>query len=516
MPDGGRDARLRKNSERVRETMLGIMEPAFAEIVPQAPERGISRGTTMRRAVEDVGRNALCPCGSGKKYKKCCEKRDRFRWRQSSDVAGVTVAELGDEPDSHLSKARLKRMEAHELAKLNPEKVPAELVGDYVAGLASFKRYRELLEAFKRIGVEGERECDWIAAFAQPVKDWRPDVALLLLKLHPRREEMLPRLSPAVRILLGSKTPAKFSRTVEDEAIAALRSGDVSALRGVALGVLYSPMRALGLLVARGILPLLEGPGEMYEEILLSRDKLQLSPDDEFAEFMEERAARRRKSSGHTALREAQERYEAKAEETRRLKEEKSKAERELMLREKRAHAEAAVNVPVLASDTAAMNELRMRVKTLEVQLRENSAEQVAERRRREKAEEDYRRLQEASAAKSTPTEQGEDLKVEGNQPVRLVSFPRGFHDTVAAVPRHVGRATMNRIGRLASGEPEAFDRVKQLKAYPGVLRARVADRYRLLFCLEPERIRVVDLIGRADLDRRIERLLVSGLPPIG
>jgi len=29
---------------------------------------------TYRREEEKVGRNDPCPCGSGKKYKKCCGK----------------------------------------------------------------------------------------------------------------------------------------------------------------------------------------------------------------------------------------------------------------------------------------------------------------------------------------------------------------------------------------------------------------------------------------------------------
>jgi len=35
----------------------------------------------MRRTTQKAGRNDLCPCGSGKKYKKCCElaqQRSRF------------------------------------------------------------------------------------------------------------------------------------------------------------------------------------------------------------------------------------------------------------------------------------------------------------------------------------------------------------------------------------------------------------------------------------------------------
>jgi preprotein translocase subunit SecA len=33
-----------------------------------------SKGKTVRRQTDKVGRNAPCPCGSGKKYKKCCGK----------------------------------------------------------------------------------------------------------------------------------------------------------------------------------------------------------------------------------------------------------------------------------------------------------------------------------------------------------------------------------------------------------------------------------------------------------
>ncbi|HEY3664280.1 MAG TPA: hypothetical protein VGL24_14090 [Chthoniobacterales bacterium] len=83
-------------------------------------------------------------------------------------------------------------------------------------------------------------------------------------------------------------------------------------------------------------------------------------------------------------------------------------------------------------------------------------------------------------------------------------------------IPKHAGRATMIRLGRLASGEPSAFDKIKPIKALPGVLRARVSDKYRLFFCLETDRIRVVDLIWRDDLEQQIERLKASGLPPVG
>ena len=33
---------------------------------------GAEKPKTARRNAKKVGRNAPCPCGSGKKYKKCC------------------------------------------------------------------------------------------------------------------------------------------------------------------------------------------------------------------------------------------------------------------------------------------------------------------------------------------------------------------------------------------------------------------------------------------------------------
>lgn len=42
------------------------------EIVLSHGDGGDGRGSTVRRQSEKIGRNAPCPCGSGKKYKKCC------------------------------------------------------------------------------------------------------------------------------------------------------------------------------------------------------------------------------------------------------------------------------------------------------------------------------------------------------------------------------------------------------------------------------------------------------------
>ena len=42
------------------------------KVDPALEERVVHTGGTFVRAEAKVGRNDLCPCGSGKKYKKCC------------------------------------------------------------------------------------------------------------------------------------------------------------------------------------------------------------------------------------------------------------------------------------------------------------------------------------------------------------------------------------------------------------------------------------------------------------
>ena len=77
-------------SQRIKEetvrTLLLVKLAADEDVTDFAPRQeqemvlshgssdGGGRAKTVRRQSEKVGRNAPCPCGSGKKYKKCCGK----------------------------------------------------------------------------------------------------------------------------------------------------------------------------------------------------------------------------------------------------------------------------------------------------------------------------------------------------------------------------------------------------------------------------------------------------------
>jgi hypothetical protein len=46
-------------------------------------KRGVRIVNGNKELIEKLGRNDLCPCGSGKRFKKCCLRMGSFRRRQS-------------------------------------------------------------------------------------------------------------------------------------------------------------------------------------------------------------------------------------------------------------------------------------------------------------------------------------------------------------------------------------------------------------------------------------------------
>jgi uncharacterized protein YecA (UPF0149 family) len=50
----------------------GEAQSAFARAQPREARGGSDAVQTVKRDGRKVGRNEPCPCGSGKKYKKCC------------------------------------------------------------------------------------------------------------------------------------------------------------------------------------------------------------------------------------------------------------------------------------------------------------------------------------------------------------------------------------------------------------------------------------------------------------
>ena len=432
------------------------------------------------------------------------------------------------ESELPLTEERLKTMHPLDLVRIEPATVPTELQGVFVVVLGQLKYLDEAMLALSEFARLGEADspfpehlrAPWSKMFEFATEAWRVDVARELIQMFPDVEQVTGKaIPPAIQFLLTGHDLAKAMAELATLTEKLLEPGNLEELQRLIWMLLGSPYyKGLGILLARGVIPIVgeDNAAGLFEGILAARAKLNLSPEDEFTGWMNDHALRRAQKQETAAVQEAHDKLAAKMNESRADKEELARLKRELSLRErKERREETKVAPPPDAEAAEERRRLKAKIASAKAREAERGEEVLTLRRELDKALQALETT--APAAQREEREESDSfIEVDGNQPVRLVDFPKDFGETLTAIPRHVGRAVMNRVGRLASGEPAAFDRIKQLKGYPAVLRARVSDKYRLLFCLEPDRVRIVDLIRRADLDRRIERLQASGLPPVG
>jgi hypothetical protein len=88
-----------------------------------------------------IGRNDLCPCGGGKKYKKCCISIVNLKPAQSwVDDDGTHVIASGERP----SKSKIEQMTKEYQNKIRNSPMWNQMVSEY--GVA---KAEELLKEFK-------------------------------------------------------------------------------------------------------------------------------------------------------------------------------------------------------------------------------------------------------------------------------------------------------------------------------------------------------------------------------
>ena len=499
---------------------------AGAGVLPEAPVSTLAAGHTMRRAVARISRNEPCPCGSGKKYKHCCIEKDRERLHHSSEVAGRTHAEVESSPEQHLTEARLDKTSVAEMIRLDPGKIPKELLVPYFMRLAGMSLFDRLAEAFEQLGFSEALKEVWNFTVFFVTRAGRRDILERLLRWHPDAAQIEKGLRPGPRLLLAQAEPARLLARLEELALQALQTEDSQALEEFAYGVMeLDKFRALGIFVARSMLPLVKQKDAafLFDQILQARDKLNLSPEDPFGDIMDQRFANHeddhKKESAE--LRKSRQNLDAKAQEVRQLKESLAQVQKEITRREQRhtavvqpAPATAPATAPALA-DESGVKEMRRKMAELKSALKERHHERNDLRRELQKTHNDLETLRQnpapVSADEAEIPDREDELLLPQNapevHPVRLIEFPKNFQQTLAAFPRHVARAAIIMTGRLASGEPAAFVGALRLKQLPNVMRQRIGSDYRLLFRLLPDYLQVIDLINRKDFDRRIKTL---------
>jgi hypothetical protein len=505
---------------RVGEGLLAVRgQPALA-YMHDKPSNVLASGTTLRRAVARIGRNDPCPCGSGKKYKRCCHDKDQERLLHSSEVAGLTQEELSAHPDEHLTMERLNRTDPFVLEHLDPLKIPAELERMYFARLCAFNLFDQAATAFELRGYTPERDELWKEVLFVASRAGHKNSIRRLAQVYPDPVKLQDEIYTGAALLLAEDNPAELLKLLDDCAADAVRKNEPGELQGISLALMYSRFRALGILVGRGAIPILpkKQAENVFDEILKTRDKLNLSPEDPIAELVDERFAEpeddQKKESAE--LRQTRQKFAAKAQEVQTLKESLARLQTEITRREQKS---AAVAQPMPTTgpkpaDEPAVKEMRRKLEELKTALNERHLERNDLRRELQKAHTDLETLRQNNpnvATEKAEADREEELLLPQDapevHPVRVIEFPKSFQPTLAGFPRHVARAAMIMVGRLAAGEPAAYVGALRLNATPNVMRQRIGSDYRLLFRLHPDHLQVIDLINRKDLDRRLKTL---------
>ncbi len=495
--------------------------------VPNSPvaETLLASGATLKRAVPKAGRNDPCPCGSGKKFKQCCE--GKLSTSDQYAVEGVTLSEATAHPELILTPQRISKLRSYELYALDPKLLTPGIAVQVIHRLILYREVSRAIEVLKMIGREAVSDdsiddiayeffSDREAAALRWIIDWAPGAVEVSFEMEVLLATPLARL--------------KLLRKGARAALDAERSGDRNApLSYSELGfaaLLTDP--ALGIVIARGVLPVC---GQLDQLMLLedlenARDLLGLDNNEPGREIVNATAQASRDEVRHASdiervRAEASSRVGTREAEIQRLKTQIDSMQESLKKREdaiekqkipdqENATTRAAVPAPPESAETRELRDHLRRLKdNLKVEHEERNRAMQELRAAREQLRRAVREQPENPAPEkpADSAQEAEDSATTGveweRQALRIPEYGPAFRESLRRHPRHAAAAALAMAGRLAGGDPSTWQTVRSLKLRPGTLRARVAGDYRLLFEIGPgDTLRLIDFILRRDLDR--------------
>ena len=508
-------------------------EPLLSELDMLDMDDNSLAVATRRRAAPRVGRNEPCPCGSGKKYKRCCFEKDQARLRDSSDIAGVTQSEMRRELEDFLTLERLRELQPYELVRLDPRRIDSALYRPFLHRLITFGEFDAVKEFFSVVGV-GELEGHFIDAIDKAVADSKPDKARALLETHDPSEEQF--FGFPLRLLKRKLEGGEALEILEEEARAVVDEDAVV----FAIDLLESQWPSLGILVARGVAPISsswtrEG---IFEALGLARDRLGLPAADptedmhdlwawedglddhehgatEFPPPQSPPSENQRDDSAWHEL-------EAKEAELGRLRKDMSALREQL---ESHAHVEVvSAGQPTVnaqpaegshESSESRVSELKERVARLKGELNQRHAErnQLKRQLEREHKRVDLLEAERRHSLEAEPEGQAEDepgapeLEASGPLPFRFPVLTKRFRNSLQHMPDVTKRRTVVLLSRIAAGDQAAIRGTRRLEADRTIWRRRVGRDYRMLFRLTDDELQVLDIVHRQGLERAVREL---------
>jgi SEC-C motif len=480
---------------------LEAIEPKTRAEQPKRDEEW--RPRTVRSGPK-AGRNEPCPCGSGKKYKRC----------------HGAVEDGGGEPTRPLTTSTLTAEEILELPFQQVALIEPSALADYPLRAL----YRRFVEAevwgraesiLERLISQHRMSPEDVGLYRSKMIEvavgrYRNDVAYRhFIKLNDTERAGLDPFA-SLGIALQLRSPDLGERILA-AAACAIEDDTGERARNLAHYLLFGAP-ALGLLVVRGCLQ----TEEWLAKVLLAkaaeaRAQLELPPGDLAARIHadlqlepEVREARNEVERLRNALQEV----------TRQLREmEQRVRDLETQLREREDAAPVVERGPSDALDPAEVRALRDKVETLQARIREGNEERAALRRQLAAATGSGPEGNDGAASNGS----SEPVTDDGDEGIPVAALPRRIllptwtrsaEEGLRSVPAHVAGEALRTVAALAAGDEAAWRAVKRPKRLDRpLLMVRIGIHHRLLFGMEGDRLEVVELVTRSALDVTLKRL---------
>ena len=504
-----------KRAKRVIDEQLEIAREKPLDVLSDVDGTRVSTGFTVKHETPSVGRNDPCPCGSGKKYKKCHGQNESSA-PVSVEPPKVDAAMLGPDQTALLRPSEIAALET---ARLNP---------------------KAFIEAYRR--VVDFRQWDLALRMIEEART-KKDLGftiddLALDALHAAYDADAREPAEKLFALLGEKhaereaftmeflrDPPDLLARIEKEAEAALRA-DADGARAMILGSsLLRWYPAIGVYFSRGALheSRRRDSRALLEAMEDARDRLLLSPFEAWWDVYER--AFEPDEDAKTAKKEDAKREKLKADlknaraASRKLALEMEKLQKRVSELDeivpshpspsKKAAAPATIeSAPATPELAEEKKRLKTKIEELQRIIGEGQEERRELRRQLEERDEDD------DAPKSMPELEDEaDEDDDGDE----AEMPRGI-----LIPRYAERAAKNVselaadaadgvltvVASLAAGKPNAWSYVKNLTKARGILSARAGIHHRVLFTVKEKTLEVLEVIHRKDLEQAVNRLV--------
>jgi mRNA-degrading endonuclease RelE of RelBE toxin-antitoxin system len=495
----------------------------------------------MRRAAPKTGRNDPCPCGSGRKYKKCCAEKDAARLADPSPVAGVTMSEYREQPEQYLDTSKFYELGVQEVARLDYSRLSTPCVIQAVRRLSHYRFWTEAEKAMEVLTIRTDlpSECR--------VDGYRAE--LINEALEARVRDVVQRqvalvtdtgVLDNIHLELELLTPdADTLSHLEEEAVEGMREAEGSRFLDLVYSLL-DQFPALGILVARGAL-ITDRPLDMeflLERVERARDRLQLSPGDlaqDLYECLIDRELANQADEDQTgdwnladeaspattsAQRKLLKETSAKvASLEKRLREQEELLRKATAERKQMPAPQQPAKIPAsMPFESEELKRLRAKVAELKGLISESHKErsglrvQLADamRKAEETALQPTRQQGQVLPAAQYVAEDTEELDagMPGRWHMLVPTFRNAAREEIRSAPAPLARQALQAAAGLAAGDRSAWSGIKRLRRVSDVWSARIGLHHRLLFRLDAGRgsLEITAFIHRRDLESVIAR----------